>query len=246
MLNQAAIENRRVSLEESQVKQYKPGVWQCHYCVRRFTSETVFTRHMCEQKRRAHEIASPTGQAAWGLFNKWMKQRKFKEQSAAAFVDSRYYRAFLKFANFVVATGISKPQRFIQIMAEANITPDLWCRDACYKMYLDWIDKIEDPFEQVKSSIECLIDIASKEEVDYRTSFEHLGKQRILQLIVQRKLSPWFLLHSTKFQMMLKSMDKEDLKAFNQAINIGAWVDRLEEHKQIRDDIRFIIKEIEL
>jgi len=140
MLNQAAIENRRVSLEESQVKQYKPGVWQCHYCVRRFTSETVFTRHMCEQKRRAHEIASPTGQAAWGLFNKWMKQRKFKEQSAAAFVDSRYYRAFLKFANFVVATGISKPQRFIQIMAEANITPDLWCRDACYKMYLDWID----------------------------------------------------------------------------------------------------------
>ena len=131
-------------------------------------------------------------------------------------------------------------------MVDAGITPDLWCRDACYKMYLDWVDKLEDPYEQVQSSIECLIDIAEKEGVDYRNIITHLGSQQILKLITQRKLSPWYLLHSSKVQALLKSLDKEELKNYDAAINIGAWVERLAEQESIRASIRHIIKEIDL
>jgi hypothetical protein len=246
MLNQEAIDSRRVSIEDAQIKQYKPGVWQCHYCVKRFGSEAVFMRHNCEQKRRAQEIASPNGQAAYGYFTTWLKARKFKAQAVEAFMSSRYYRAFLKFAAMVVAAGISKPDRYVILMLENGITPDLWCRDACYKIYLDWMDKQEDPLEQVQSSVECLIDLAEKEGVDYREVLSHLGAQKVLDLIMKRKLSPWFLLHSTAVQKFLKTVDKEQLKNFDRAVNVAAWVERLEEHQHLRADIKHIIAEVGL
>ena len=246
MLNTAAIQSRRISIEDAQIKEYKPGVWQCHYCVKRFNNENVFMRHNCEQKRRAEEIGSPSGIAAYSFFELWLRLRKFKSQSREAFMASKYYRAFLKFALMVPAAGITKPETYVKLMLDNGITPDLWCRDACYKIYLDWVDRIADPLEQVQSSIEVLMDIAEKEGVNYQDAIGHLGARKVLALIIQRKLSPWFLLHSVKVQQLLKSLPKDELKEYDKAINIGAWVERLEEQKQLRADIRHIISEIGL
>lgn len=246
MLDQEAINDRRISLEDAQIKQYKPGVWQCHYCMKRFNIESAFMRHYCEQKRRAEEIRSPAGQAGMIFYNQWLKLKKFKAQEPEAFMSSKYYRSFLKFAEMVPVAGISKPDRYVQLMVDSGITPDLWCRDACYKIYLDWMDKQEDPINQVGASIMCLMDLAEKDGVDYRVVLEKLGSQKILNLITQRKLSPWFLLHSSTFQKLLKSLPKDELKSFDRAINIGAWVDRLQEHQHLRADIKQIINEIEL
>lgn len=248
MLDEAAISARRISADDAEVaSSYKRGVWQCHYCVKRFGSEAVFMRHTCEPKRRAQEITNPKGQAAFSYYNLWLKHKKFKAQTIDAFMQSRYYRSFLKFAEMVVAAGISKPERYVKLMCDIdNITPDLWCREQSYRVYLDWMDKQEDPLAQVQSSIECLMDLAEKEEVDYRIIIEHLGAQRILGLITQRQLSPWFLLHSSKLQALLKTLDAESLKAFDRAINIGAWVERLKEHQHLRKDILHIVKEVDL
>jgi len=203
-------------------------------------------KHYCEQKKRAEEITSPAGQASYGYFEHWMKARKFRSQTREAFMASKYYRSFMRFANLVITAGISKPLKYIELMVEHGITPELWHRDACYKIYLDWVDRLSDPFEQVKDSIELLMDLAEKEGVDYRKILEHLGSQKILSLILQRKLSPWFLLHSSAMQRLLKTLDPSELKSFDQAVNIGAWVDRLQEQQQLRQDIRAIISELEL
>jgi hypothetical protein len=246
LLNQDAINDRRISVEDANLTPGKPGVFLCHYCTRRFGNESIFMRHECEQKKRAYEIASPVGQAGFIHYTAWMKLKKFKAQSIDAFMSSRYYRAFLRFAEMVITAGISKPERYIQLMVDGGITPDLWHRDQCYKMYLDWMDNQEDPLSQVASSIMCLMDLAEKEEVDYRKIVEHLGAQRILSLIGQRKLSPWFLLHSSAVQAFLKGLDPEHLKNFDRAINIGAWVERLQENKDIRAEIKQVITEVGL
>lgn len=245
-LVQSAIDDRRISADEAELTPGKPGVFLCHYCTRRFSNEVTFMRHVCEQKKRAYEIASPMGQAAFIHYTTWMKLRKFKAQSIDAFIASRYYRAFLRFAEMVVNAGISKPERYIQLMIDGGISPDMWHRDQCYKVYLDWMDNLEDPLEQVASSIMCLMDLAEKEEVDYKKIVEHLGAQRLLSLISQRKLSPWFLLHSQAVQTFLKGLDPEHLKNFDRAINISAWIERLQENKTVRNDIRKIITEVGL
>lgn len=203
-------------------------------------------RHQCEQKRRAEEIGSVTGQAAYSFFELWLRLRKFKSQTREAFMASKYYRSFLKFAAMVPIAGITKPESYVRLMLDNGLTPDLWCRDACYKIYLDWVDRLADPLEQVQSSIEVLMDLSEKEGINYQDSITHLGSRRILALITQRKLSPWFLLHSTKVQQLLKSLPKDELKEYDRAINIGAWVERLEQQQELRADIRHIISEIGL
>ncbi len=204
-------------------------------------------RHLCEQKKRAQLMASPTGQAAFGYYTTWMRLKKFKAQSRDAFMASRYYRSFISFTEMVVSAGILNPEQYIQLMIEHNnITPDLWCRPQCYRIYLDWVDHQQNPMQQVQQSIEVLIGIAEKEGVDYRGIIAHLGSQKILGLIHQRKLSPWFLFHSAKVAELVRSLTKEEQNVYNNAINIAVWVDKLKENQKLREEIKGIIKEIEL
>lgn len=247
MLNVEAIADRRISVEDANIVQtQKPGLWLCHYCAKRFTNEIIFERHTCKEKVRAKELASPMGQAAYQHYLTWMRVRKFKMQSIDAFAASRYYKQFLKFAEMVASAGISKPDRYIEIMLEAGITPDLWCREQCYTMYLDYMDTREKPIDQVIDSIQCLMDIADREGVAYGTIISHLGPQRVLSLITQRKVSPWFLFHSTTSQELIRSLSVEEKKAYDKIIKFSAWATRLQQHAAIREEIRSIVKEVGL
>lgn len=243
-LNLEAIANRRVSLEDAAIStMQKQGHWLCHYCTKRFANELIFERHVCKERTRAKELVSPTGQAGYQFYLTWMKVRKFKSQSVDAFANSRYYRQFIKFAQMVAAAGISKPDRYIEIMVDGGITPDLWTREQCYAMYLDYMDTREQPLEQVAASIQCLMDIADAEGVEYAKIIAHLGPQRVLDLLAKRKISPWFLFHSATSQELIRSLSNEEKKAYDKTIKFSAWAERLQQHQEVREEIKTIVKE---
>ncbi len=244
MLNPDAISERRVSLEDANITQAKKeGHWLCHYCTKRFTNELMFERHVCKEKTRAQELAHPSGQAAFQFYLEWMKIRKFKSQTIDAFANSRYYKQFIKFAQMVAAAGMSKPDRYIEIMVDGGITPDLWCREQCYRIYLDYMDTREKPIDQVVATIQCLMDIADTEIVEYSKIVSHLGSQRLLNLIAQRKVSPWFLFHSMSAQDLIRSLSVEEKKAYDNIIKFAAWAERLQEHAATREEIKTIVRE---
>lgn len=245
MLDLEAIADRRVSLEDANIIQtQKQGHWLCHYCAKRFTNEMVFERHACKEKARAQELASPSGQAAYQFYLTWMRVRKFKSQSIDAFAASRYYKQFIKFAKMVASAGISKPERYIELMVDGGITPDLWTREQCYTMYLDYMDTREKPIDQVVGSIQCLMDLADAEGIAYANIVNHLGPQKLLNLISQRKVSPWFLFHSVSAQELIRSLTAEEKKAYDKIIKFAAWAERLQQHASIREEIKTIVKEV--
>ena len=245
-LDAEAIKARRVPMEEAEVRLPRSGSFICHFCSKRFKSETLFMKHHCDQKRKQQELHSPLGQAALSYYRAWMRAKGFRDQPASAFVDSKFYRAFIKFAQLVQDASIAQPEKYVQLMVEGTIQPALWCNPAAYRIYLNWYDHQQDPLEQVQASISVLLDLAEKEGVDYRTIFKHLGSQRALQLITQRKLSPWFLFHSATFSALLKSLEKEERHAFHQRLNAQLWVDKLKEAGEVREQIKLIVRELGL
>lgn len=246
LLSKEQIEARRIPLEDAIIQSSRQGNWHCNYCNQRFQSETRFMKHHCEPKRRAEMLMSPIGQAAYGFYRDWMKMRKFGQPGAAAFLESKFYRAFIKFAQFVQDANISRPDKYIELMVEGEIQPALWCSPGAYNLYTAWYDSLHDPLEQVQESINYLIDICEREGVVLEKVFEHLGVQRVLSLIRQRRLSPWFLFCSSAFGKVLKQLDKQHLKSFDAVINSSYWGNTFQKHKSTVEQIKMIVKELGL
>lgn len=246
LLDADAIAGRRVSLEDAHIRLQSTGNYICHFCNKRFKGETMFMKHHCDQKRKQQELHSPVGQAALSFYLAWMRLRGFRTQSSSAFLESKFYRSFIKFAHMVQDANIGEPERYIQLMVESTIQPALWCSPNAYKLYTAWFDNQQDPMDQVLSSISKLMDIAEKEGVDCREVLQHIGSQRVLELINQRRLSPWFLFHSDSFKRLLNSLSKEEQRVFHRALNAPLWVDRLKENEAKREEIKPVIRDLGL
>lgn len=246
LLNPEEIAARRIPIEDAELNLGTVGNWHCHYCNRRFKGENVFLKHYCEPKRRAAELLSPLGQAAFGYYREWMRLKKFSVQGSAAFVESKYYRSFINFAQMIINAGIARPDKYIELMVAGDILPILWCRESAYAVYLQWNDKLSDPIEQVQSSVNCLLDICEKETVQLEDVFKHLGVQQILSLVRQRQLSPWLLFNSAKFGIVLKTFDQSQLIVFNNLINSEYWANKFQTELGTVSTIKNIVKEIGL
>lgn len=247
LMNAEQIAKRRVPLEDAEVTVATRSKWKCTYCQRNFGNETMFMKHPCEPRRRAQELASPLGQAAYGYYRDWMKLKKFSQPGAMAFMESKYYRAFINFAQMVIDANVSRPDKYMQIMVDCDVLPILWCRDQAYALYLAWSDKLANPLELVQNSVEYLIDLSEKEGVELDKIFEHLGAQQVLSLIRQRRLTPWLLFCSTCFdKQILKKLDPSQLVAFNAVVNAQYWAGRFAKEKATLEEVKTIVKGIGL
>src|SRR5271167_4313463 len=136
LLNADEIAKRRIPLEDVEIKMSSVNKWHCTFCNKRFAGEGNFMRHFCEPKRRMEQLKSPLGQAALGYYREWMKLKKFSQPGPGAFLESKFYRQFINFAQLVVDANISRPDRYMELMVQAEIAPALWLREQCYALYL--------------------------------------------------------------------------------------------------------------
>jgi len=203
-------------------------------------------KHFCEEKRRHGEFKSTLGQGAYSFYREWMQLKRYSAPGAAAFMGSTFYRAFIKFATLVRDANISRPDKYMELMVEADVSPHLWCREQCYSVYLGWMDKLSDPLDQVQETINYLMDICDKDGVDISGVFKHLGEQQVIQLVRQRRLSPWLLFCAPSFGKFLKDMDKGHLKAFNTVVNSSYWGQRFQQERSTIENIKTIVKEVRL
>lgn len=238
----ATASSRRVKQEAT----YTPE-WKCEYCQKVLANETYFMKHKCKEKERTLELATPVGQAAYSFYCDWMKYYKRKAPSIDTFGTSRYYSSFVEFAKHVKKLSIGEPGKFLEIMCDKDISPMLWRRDQCYTLYLEWMDKKQEPLEQVRVSIETLLDLAEKEEVASLSDiFTHLGTRRLAELIRLRKVSPWFLFCSKKFISYLKSIPQDEANELSSIVNPSYWGNKLMEHKALVKEIMEINSEMGL
>lgn len=220
--------------------------WHCPYCKKTFVLEKAFMSHQCKEKKRVEEIKTPLGQAAYQYYAQWMRLKKMKAPSIDTFITSRYYLSFIKFATFIQKLSISYPDAFMKLMVLRDIGPVLWCRDQTYTIYLEWIDKNEDPYQLVLTSIEILEKIAQQEKLDFFNIFNNLGYKRVLEFIRLRNISPWLLLHSDKFKQFLMGLENDETSLLMGIINVQYWSKVLSENTEVSKELVLIVKEIGL
>ena len=220
--------------------------FKCQHCGKKFVLERAYMNHECEDMRKSEILKTIDGQAAYVHYSRWMEKKKRKAPPIETFLHSTYFRSFLKFAVFVRDVNLPNSEKYIDLMIEKEIAPILWTHSECYAIYLQWNDNKSPALEQVDISVNTILDLAEQSELSPVALFNLLHIRDIIQLLQERKLSPWFLLCSKKFKTKLAEATIEDNKELLKLIGINYWAAKLEDNVQIVKQIKIIISALDL
>jgi hypothetical protein len=175
-----------------------------------------------------------------------MALQKKSVSQPASFLKSRHYNAFIKFTKFVKRVRIADVETFIYMMKEKAVQPSMWVCDPMYSMYLEYLDRHTTPTRQANLTMKTLSKIADAADCDIGDVFKVVHPVEILELIRERKLSPWMLLRSVKFGAMLEQVSEEERNMFEQLIRPSYWSAQFELNPKIVKKMTVYVKELNL
>ena len=97
-------------------------MYQCRYCRKDFVKETTLAVHVCEPKRRHQEKDERGVQLGFQAYIRFyeLTQGSAKLKTFDDFVESSFYRAFVKFGRYCVAIKAINPARFTEWLLKQN------------------------------------------------------------------------------------------------------------------------------
>jgi len=221
---------------------------RCDFCAQTFKSESRFIKHKCKAMVREEEFKSPAGQAAWNYYKTWMKlKHKSVVSSALAFKKSQYFSTFYNFTKFVKKTHLPDIKLFIDLMVRTGVDPHYWSSDAAYRKYLEYVTRQLPPHDLAKITIKTFFDIATAADVEVSEIFNVLTPNEVIQLLHQRRLSPWVLLNSKKFaDFYINGTTSEERIVMETIVNPDYWMGRFKKHPKDAEVVKNYITELGL
>lgn len=198
-------------------------MFECTYCHKTYTQEDKFLKHRCKTMERIEDQNTIIGQTAYKQYCLWMKLYKRNEPKLETFLQSKFYGTFMKFAEYTIQLKLPDVEMFIKLMIDKDFSPFLWMNDKVYVMYLEHLDRRSTPIKQASITCTTLINLADDYNLDVSEVFSIVTVSEVLQLLRERKLSPWILLTSNKFKQFLISSTPEEQKLLEDLIRPVYW-----------------------
>lgn len=219
-------------------------MYECSYCHKPFSTEARFMSHKCKTMERMETMQTIVGQIAYAQYCMWMRMYKRSEPPVETFMISKYYGAFINFAEYSKKMKLPDIEIFIKMMIEQDFSPHLWTNDKVYALYLEYIDRRTTPFKQASITINTLLFLADAAEVDVSEIFTLLNFNEVLQLIRERKLSPWILLTSVKFKQLIMNSSPEQQQLFKELIRPMYWKIKFDNNPNVVSSMKQMVKEM--
>lgn len=209
-------------------------LYECDYCHTKFKSEKRYMKHHCKEMQREEDFRSLNGQAALLFYKKWMKTKhRTSAVSIDAFKHSQYFYAFIRFVEFAKRTHLPDKDSYIELMVRQNIEPIYWTNDVAYAKYLEHITRVLSAERLIEITVQTIFDIADAGEVKVSEIFDILTPNDVIQLLQQRRISPWILLNSKKFMVFFRDKtNSEERVIMENLINPDYWSSRFQSNPE--------------
>lgn len=221
---------------------------KCDHCGRTFIRASTLLKHICEQKRRWMDkdtSSSRIGYSAWLQFYAQCQPTR-KKKGYPDFIKSPYYTAFVKFGNYCVDIKAISVQSYVEYLLKNNIQIDNWTSDRVYTKYLLEFLKQENCMDAVKRSIEHLLELANDENIPLSDSFKYLNSNKLCQLIVNGKISPWVLYHSKSGVEFLAKLNSDQTSLIFDYIDPERWNVKFKREGDSVIEVKNLLKSIPL
>ncbi len=211
----------------------KEANFKCIHCQHTFVHEDRLLRHRCKQMIRKEEFATPYGQAAWQYYQTWMKCNFRQVPEVKSFLHSKFFGAFFRFAKFAKDVRIPDPELYIQFMIDRDAPPVMFTSDEMYSAFLQHMDRKVPAKTNAKLTIDTFFNIAEDADRDVADVFEVVDPNDLIQLLRQRRVSPWVLLHSDKFKKFYGTRLTDDQRiVMKSLIRPDYWAEKLKENPE--------------
>lgn len=222
-------------------------LYACKFCAKRFSKEKHFMAHECMQMKRSVEVQTAIGQQAYVMYKTWLEKQRKKPPAVEGFTSSTFYTSFLKFAHYCREHAIGpNTDIYMDLMIKQGISPALWVRPECYAQFIEHIDRKSDPYKLGEQTISVLLELADRLKVAPNKIFEELKFGEVLELLNQRRISPWFLFCSAGFKAWTQKLDPTERDLMYKQIGIGYWADALERKPEVVKDMKLLALELGL
>jgi len=227
-----------------------PNIFQCDFCSTTFVTERGHEKHDCKYKQRyEHVTKKPTGISAYRYYLTWLKVsgKSTKYIDEHTFIHSTQYNHLVNFVAMCKERGVPDRDEFIKIMIKKNISPQNWCGDSVFKLFLEEYDTKVDPIKHIDKTVDTILRLSDALECDPEEIFYLLDNDTMLTLIKTRKLSPWLLLNSNKFkEYLITKASAKEREYIQKYINPKKWKGILENNTKITQTVKVIVEEFDL
>jgi len=209
------------------------GYLECEYFLKKFVREASFKKHECRQMLRTRLLRSPNGMTAYDYYCRWQKQKKHRVYSKEQFIDSKFFTSFFNFVKFSRKMAIPGIDKFIEHMVSLDIHPKDWCQRIVYDHYMDHFDELHDPEAQTQISVETITELSRIFDCEPAEVFLHIEPSALIRVVQAKKLSPWFLLFSSKFMWFMQNeMTREQQILLKKYVNPDKWRVKFEQEPE--------------
>lgn len=225
----------------------KDAPYECHFCHKRFKFEDRFIKHKCKAMLRDENLRTPIGQAAWQFYQDWMRIQRKRVLNEKTFLKSNYYESFNRFAEHVKKLNLPNPQSFMKLMVDKDFPPTMWTRDETYVIYMEHLDRAAPPREHAQITVDTIVRLCDILECEPGDIFSELSVNEVIELIKERKLSPWILLNSTKFMLFFRDRTNPEQKiVLESLVRYNYWKPRFDQKPEAQKMMKDIVREMNL
>jgi hypothetical protein len=218
--------------------------YTCQYCQKDFIRETSLAVHSCESRRRRQERDEPGVRLGFHAYIKFyeLTQGSARLKTFDDFVDSPYYRAFVRFGRYCVDIRAVNPAQFVEWALKKNKKIDHWCRDSVYTEYLVEYLKTESVDDALARAMEFGISWQETTGSPAQDCLRYGNVNVICHAITAGRISAWAIYNSTSGQEFLGNLTPDLITAIWPYIDADVWQKRFRDYQADTEYARDILR----
>ena len=200
---------------------------------------------MCVKKRRhldKDNVASRMGLELYRRYfelNTATKNAKTIEQ----FIESRYYKSFIKFARRLMDLRPVDQARFIDYVFRNGVKDRDWCKDSVYESYIVDLLSKEPASRGLERSIKTMEQWGSDHDVPFNMFFAQVSPSEATHLVKMGKISPWVLYLAETSDLLWDRLSDEQASIISSVVDPKVWRVKFEIKKDDCSFTRDILRE---
>lgn len=200
---------------------------------------------MCIKKRRHLDKDNVASRMGLELFRRFYELNTATKNAKTIeeFIESKYYKAFIKFARRLMDLRPVDQSRFVDFVFRNGIKDRDWCKDKIYEAYIVDLLSKEPASRGLERSIHTMEKWAEETDYEYHEFFRYVAPSEATFLVQMGKISPWVLYLAETSDLLWDRLSDEQAGLISSVIDPKIWQAKFEIKKDDCSFTRDILRE---